>query len=49
MREHHITADAAFAILRQTSQNSNTKIADIAARLIHITTGSPPQQQPPLG
>jgi GAF domain-containing protein len=37
---------AAFAILRKASQNSNTKLRDLAARIVMDVTGEPVQQSP---
>ena len=35
MERHKVTADQAFAMLVQVSQHSNTKLRDIAERLVH--------------
>ncbi|MEX5710186.1 GAF and ANTAR domain-containing protein [Parafrankia sp. FMc6] len=46
MAQQRCTAEDAFAILRQTSQNSNRKLRDVAAALIKAVTGQPPQPPP---
>ena len=43
MARHHVTRDEAFAMLRRTSQDSNRKVADVAADV--VDTG----QLPPVG
>ena len=42
MERYDVDADAAFAILRRTSQRSNTKLAKVAAELVdrHSATAS---------
>jgi GAF domain-containing protein len=40
------TQSAAFAILRNASQNSNTKLRDLAARIVTNATGEPLQPPP---
>ena len=40
------TQSAAFAILRTASQNSNTKLRDLAARIVTAATGEPLQPPP---
>lgn len=42
MGRHRIPAPEAFDILRRTSQNTNTKLRQIATQLITDTTGRPP-------
>ena len=39
MGHHRVTADAAFELLRHRSQNTNTKLRDVAKQLIHEITG----------
>lgn len=46
MGRHRITSSAAFDLLRQASQHTNTKLRDIAARLIAETVGQPPHDGP---
>jgi GAF domain-containing protein len=41
-------ADDAFAVLRKTSQDTNTKLRDVAATVITHTTGQPPRPAPPI-
>jgi GAF domain-containing protein len=43
MREHGITADEAFDLLRQRSQNANTKLVDVADRVVRtgVLEGAP--------
>jgi hypothetical protein len=43
MARHHVTRDEAFAMLRHTSQDSNRKVADVAARV--VDTGELPTRQ----
>jgi GAF domain-containing protein len=43
MAQQRCTADEAFALLRAHSQNSNRKIRDVAADLIHRVTGELPK------
>jgi len=38
MRERRITAEEAFALLRQCSQNTNTKLIEVAQRVIETGT-----------
>jgi response regulator NasT len=38
----------AFAILRSASQNSNTKLRDIATAIVTSVTGEPPVPPPPF-
>jgi GAF domain-containing protein len=40
--------DRAFAILRAASQNSNTKLRDIATAIVTSVTGEPPVPPPPF-
>jgi GAF domain-containing protein len=47
MGRYRITARDAFDLLRKGSQNSNTKIRDIAGQLVHDTTGQPPAAPDP--
>jgi len=42
MGQQRCTADAAFALLRMHSQNTNRKLRDVAAELIERQTGQPP-------
>lgn len=44
MSEQRCNADEAFAILRKLSQDTNTKLRDVAATLIAQTTGQLPAQ-----
>jgi AmiR/NasT family two-component response regulator len=48
MGERRCTADEAFAVLRKLSQDTNTKLRDVATALITRTTGQPPRAAPPL-
>ncbi len=48
MGERRCTADEAFAVLRKMSQDTNTKLRDVATALITRTTGQPPRAAPPL-
>lgn len=48
MGQRRITAPAAFAVLREASQNQNRKLADIAAALIQTFTGQPPAPPRPF-
>src|SRR4051794_2801570 len=41
--EHDVDADQAFTMLVQLSQRSNTKLRDVAARIVADRTGKPPQ------
>ena len=38
MREHRITAEEAFVLLRRSSQDSNTKLVDVALRVTETGT-----------
>jgi hypothetical protein len=49
MSRHRISSTAAFDLLRRASQRTNTKLRDIAARLIADTTGQPPHPDRSLG
>ena len=40
MERYHVTADRAFLILSRLSQQTNTKVYDVAAELVR--TGSTP-------
>ncbi len=44
---HHITAEAAFTLLRERSQKTNVKLRDVAAQLITEATKQPPGPTPP--
>jgi GAF domain-containing protein len=46
MAREHCTQERAFAILRAASQNSNTKLRDIAGSVVTSVTGAPPQPAP---
>ncbi|HTK67282.1 MAG TPA: GAF and ANTAR domain-containing protein [Pseudonocardia sp.] len=46
MGRHRISPSAAFELLRQASQHTNTKLRDVAARLIIDATGHPPHVGP---
>ena len=46
MCRHHITAPAAFDLMRRSSQNTNTKLRDVATQLITDITGQPPMSGP---
>jgi len=48
MGQRRCSADEAFAVLREVSQTGNTKLREVAARLITVTTGQPPRSEPPL-
>ena len=48
MGQLHCNADDAFAILRKTSQDTNTKLRDVAATLITKTTRQAPHPSPPI-
>lgn len=43
MAAHQIDADAAFVLLREQSQNSNTKLSDVASTFIARTTTPTPE------
>ncbi|WP_282776195.1 MULTISPECIES: GAF and ANTAR domain-containing protein [unclassified Nocardia] len=44
MGRRHCGREEAFAVLRETSQHRNIKLAVVAARLIHTVTGSWPEE-----
>jgi AmiR/NasT family two-component response regulator len=46
MAREHCTQQRAFEILRAASQNSNTKLRDIASAVVTSVTGEPPQPAP---
>ena len=46
MAREHCTQTRAFAILRSASQNSNTKLRDIATAVVTSVTGEPPVPAP---
>jgi AmiR/NasT family two-component response regulator len=46
MGQQRCTADEAFALLRQHSQNNNRKLRDVAADLITRVTGHAPVSGP---
>jgi GAF domain-containing protein len=46
MAREHCTQARAFAILRSASQNSNTKLRDIATAIVTSVTGEPPAPPP---
>jgi GAF domain-containing protein len=46
MGQNRCTAEAAFDILRTTSQNRNVKLRDVAADLITAVSGKPPSTVP---
>lgn len=48
MGELRCSADEAFAHLRRTSQDTNTKLRDVAMALITRTTRQPPRPAPPI-
>ncbi|MEU6095840.1 GAF and ANTAR domain-containing protein [Streptomyces sp. NPDC047079] len=48
MQQRHCTADQAFAVLRALSQQTNSKLREVCARLLTDLGGQPPEQQPPL-
>ncbi|MFE9776230.1 ANTAR domain-containing protein [Streptomyces sp. NPDC005931] len=48
MHQRRCSADEAFDILRSTSQETNTKLRDLCARLIVDLTGHPPVPPAPL-
>jgi transcriptional regulator with GAF, ATPase, and Fis domain len=48
MAREQCTQARAFAILRSVSQNSNTKLRDIASAIVTSVTGEPPQPGPPF-
>jgi AmiR/NasT family two-component response regulator len=48
MGQLHCTADDAFAVLRNMSQDTNTKLREVAAAIITRTTGAPPRPSPPI-
>ena len=48
MAREHCTQARAFAIMRSASQNSNTKLRDIAAAIVTSVTGEPPSPPPPF-
>jgi hypothetical protein len=48
MGQRRCSADEAFAVLREVSQTGNTKLREVAARLITVTTGQPPRSESPL-
>jgi GAF domain-containing protein len=48
MAREHCTQARAFGILRAASQNSNTKLRDIASAIVTSVTGEPPQPAPPF-
>jgi GAF domain-containing protein len=48
MARDHCTQQRAFEILRSASQNSNTKLRDIASTVVTSVTGEPPQPGPPF-
>jgi GAF domain-containing protein len=48
MAREHCTQQRAFAILQAASQNSNTKLRDIASTVVTSVTGEPPQAAPPF-
>lgn len=48
MASEHCTQARAFAILRSASQNSNTKLRDIAGAIVTSVSGEPPQPPPPF-
>lgn len=45
MQRHGLSDDRAFAVLKRVSQNSNTKLRDVAAQL--VSTGVLPNEHPP--
>ena len=48
MGQLRCNADDAFAVLRRMSQDTNTKLRDVATVLITQTTGHPPCPPPPI-
>jgi GAF domain-containing protein len=48
MGQLRCNAEEAFAILRTTSQNTNTRLRDVATTLIAQTTGQPPNLAQPI-
>ncbi|MBV8992801.1 MAG: GAF and ANTAR domain-containing protein [Pseudonocardiales bacterium] len=48
MGQLHCTADDAFAVLRKMSQDTNTKLREVAAAIITRTTGAPPCPSSPI-
>ena len=46
MGRNRCTADAAFDILRTTSQNRNTKLRDVAVEVVTAVSGEPPAPGP---
>jgi GAF domain-containing protein len=46
MGRHHVGAAAGFELLRQASQQTNTKLREIAVQLITDTTGHAPDPEP---
>ena len=46
MAREQCTQARAFAILRSASQNSNTKLRDIASAVVTSVSGEPPQPSP---
>ena len=48
MGQLHCNADDAFAVLRKMSQDTNTKLRDVAATIITRTTGQSPRPPPPI-
>jgi GAF domain-containing protein len=48
MGDLHCSADDAFAVLRKASQDTNTKLRDVATTVITHTTGQPPRPTPPI-
>lgn len=48
MAREQCTQARAFAILRAVSQNSNTKVRDIASAIVTSVSGQPPQPPPPF-
>jgi AmiR/NasT family two-component response regulator len=48
MAREHCPPDRAFAILRSASQNSNTKLRDIASAVVTSMAGEPPRPSPPF-
>jgi GAF domain-containing protein len=48
MGQLRCNADHAFAVLRKTSQDTNTKLRDVATTIITHTTGQPPCPAPPI-
>jgi GAF domain-containing protein len=48
MGELRCNADDAFAVLRKISQDTNTKLRDVAATVITHTTGQPPRPTRPI-